>query len=245
LAFLWESRSTWLAELQGALLPHQTILAREFDDKALNEFFIPEDEKGDLTWRRNFLTSEERDGVADLVETMKAWARGNQPEGVKPGLTVLRGTSFSWLSIPSNSFKREFTRLAKAAIVEERRWATYRKEIVTASPIAHFRHQIETRLGPFAKKTYLKGKPVFVWNFSDGLVPADLSEIRGILDMTFKDRLRTVAAQNDAVEYHGEINEIIRFVEKRRVASVDGVVGRQIESNVHFAFEKFIEVGFN
>jgi hypothetical protein len=242
LSYLWESRNTWLAELQGALVPHLSMLTRETDGLELDSFFnIPEDK--DITWRMRFLKKTDHEDVEPLVAAMKA----NATKGIAlppnlAGLTVLVGTSFNWEAIPSNSMKRDHTKIAQAAIVEERRWVTYRKKIVTQTSIAHFRSELCAKIAPHADVTFRDGKPVNEWSFVDGLVAKDLSKIEDIVPASFFDRLRVIEAQQDAAAYIKEITELIRYIEKRRCASLDGVVGPQLEENVASALAKLIEV---
>jgi hypothetical protein len=210
----------------------------------LDEFFIPQDVPGDLTWRRRFLKKSEQGEVNLLFDVMKAMAGkgGTSLPQSKPGLTALKGTSLDWMVMPPSSWKRDFTHLAKAAIVEERRWVKYRRTIVTATSIVHFRDQLAKKMALHANKRYHGGKVVYDWSFCDGLVPNDLKKVKGLVDRTFLDRLRLIQSQLDAATYIREIEDTIRSIEKRRVASPDGVVGPEIEFNVAEAEALLIEV---
>jgi hypothetical protein len=175
------------------------------------------------------------------MKAMAGKGRTSLPQS-KPGLTALKSTSLNWKIIPQNSWKRDFTHLAMAAIVEERRWVKYRKMIVTTTSIAHFRDQLAKKMALHADKTYRGGKVVFEWSFCDGLVPVELKKVKGLVERTFLDRLRLIQSQLDAAIYIREIEDTIKSIEKRRVASPDGVMGPEIEFNVAEAEALLIEV---
>jgi hypothetical protein len=251
-SYIWDSRSTWIAELQERLVPHMAILDREYDEKDLDGFF-PLTKTGkkkkapmDPSWRHNFIPKQHVEAVDVVVTAMKDVAKGAQPTETKPGMTALMGTSWDWKHTAAGSQKRDFQRYARAAIVEEHRWKMYRTEIVTNSPIATFRKEFQDRLGKLARPMWRDGVSVKEWKFVDGLAAPPNKKIKDLDKRKFVDRLRTIEAQRDGLAYIAQIASIIKFVEKQSVASPDGVANaHQIEKNVGLALDKLVEVWFH
>jgi len=223
-----------------------TLLHRESDERTLDHFFFPDTKKNEsasASWRSDFLTRNEVGQLDPLVEVMRALAKGTQPTQRRPGLKALMGTSWDWKATHANSIKRDFPRYAKAAIVEEHRCMLYRVELVTEKPVAHFRNDLKTRVAKHAHATWQNGVARQEWTFPDGLEPLDLKAVPDLDGRKFAERLRSIEASNDGLAYVAEIVEIIKFIEKHKVASADGIVGAsEIELNVHLAIERLVQV---
>jgi hypothetical protein len=224
-----------------------TILDRESDEKTLDLFFFPETKKkhnsASASWRSDFLSNSEAAQLEPLVEVMRAFAKGTQPTQRRPGLKAIMGTSWDWKATHANSVKRDFPRYAKATIVEEHRWMVYRGVVVTEKSVAHFRNAMKTRIAKHTLTTWQDGIAVQQWAFADGLEAVNLKSVPDLDGRRFAERLRSIEASNDGLTYVAEITEIIKFIEKHKVASADGIFGAsEIELNVHLATERLVEV---
>jgi hypothetical protein len=241
---IWDTRNTYLAELQTMLLPFTDQLHREDKTSLLDPFFLSNDESND--WRHSFLPLENK--TVHIKRLYDAWSKHiSQSIPVDDsllGMTVLKATAYPWTETDPKSRKAAWFGIIKAAVVEHQRIKSFREDIVTKTFIGRFRHQIETDFAKYAVVKYEGGNQVFEWSFSDGISVADIDALPPLPVASLSKRLVKVNAKDKSAAFRSDILKLIRTVKSLNVANISGEKNTKLEKNIYFILEDLINVSF-
>jgi hypothetical protein len=245
---IWDSRGSYLADLEVHLTPFLNMLHREETSASINAYFVaPHDQPNDFPeWKADLIDVSDRDKLVDLlVKSMLAVASGKQTEESQPdliGWPLLLRTSFPWREVDPKTRKALYTTLAKIAIIEIHRLKRYIKPIVTQTSIYHLRMHFISRLSPLAVAQYVNDKYIYKWNFYDQFKPANVQNVPPDSKLPFADRLLSVSTDESKTHAHDQIKKLIKRIESFPWATIDGEAGSLLEHNVEITLRDFIQV---
>jgi hypothetical protein len=241
---IWEYRNTYMAELQGLLLPHQDRLRREDKNSLLEPFFADKTDDSDDDWRHAFLPLMDKTGHAKkLYDAKVEEAKGQAPLNLSLlGAKAAQASSYAWDDVDQKSRKSQWMTVIKGAIVEEQRSEIIRRPILTKTAVGLFRQNFEKTLSHFAVPYVRDGKNVYVFRVFDRIKIPDVSTLPPLQKRSFAQRIASVSVESTAADHRVEINKIVKAVRSSGVATFSGEKNKPLEMNVYYALEGLVKV---
>jgi hypothetical protein len=233
---VWQSRGTYLADLESHILPFEEHLQREKTTALLNSFFNPDIKKSD--WRSTFLSNEERSCLRDIypalqkkfLDHQKNLAKAKDLASLFCG-DLLGSSSFDLKGVPVNSRKSVWMEFGKSGIVEKARRTHILAPILTQTAAAHFCHELKVVMARNSVPVTVNAEDIYEWEFPDELAPEDLEDVPRLPPMPFLSRLRLVEARRNSKSHQKSLQSFVESVQKMPFALFNGESG-PLEKNV-------------